>query len=30
MIKAVTKLLLNSPFGRLGMSIYKPQYKVVL
>lgn len=29
MIKAVTKLLLNAPFGRFGMSIDKPIHEIV-
>src|SRR5699024_12744769 len=29
MIKAVTKLILNSPFGRFGMNIHKSEFKIV-
>lgn len=29
LIKSVTKMLLNSPFGRLGMSIHKPKTDLV-
>lgn len=29
LVKSVTKMLLNSPFGRLGMSIYKPKTEIV-
>jgi hypothetical protein len=29
LVKVITKMLLNSPFGRLGMSIDKPITKIV-
>lgn len=29
MIKAITKLILNSPFGRLGMNIHRSEFKIV-